>query len=184
MEKATCTTCGKENPVHYKYCFGCGYELPKIKAAVIEELPPVKPKKKFNKTTVIGIVVGMVFFALAYFAVQQLLTYPLLDKAMTAMASEINKTCPLMVDAETRLDNSAAMENNTFQYNYTLVNVELETVNPEEMKGQMEAYLVDQIKNNQQMALFRKLKTTINYSYKDKAGKFLFMVSVTPEKYE
>lgn len=185
MEKVTCTTCGKENPVTYKYCFGCGYELPKIKTAVLEELPPPKPKKKFSKAALLGIVITIIFFVLGYFAVQQLLfKSPLLDKAMMAMASEINKSCPLMVDAETRLDNSTAMTNNTFQYNYTLINVEVETVNPEEMKGYLEPYLIDMVKNNQQMALFRKLKTTINYSYKDKAGKFLFMVSITPEKYE
>ncbi|HET6559813.1 MAG TPA: hypothetical protein VFG54_20980 [Prolixibacteraceae bacterium] len=186
MEKVTCTTCGKENPVTYKYCFGCGYELPKIKAQISEDLPPSKPNKtKFNKSTLLGIVVGAVFFALGYFVVQQLLfKTPILDKAMMAMASEINKSCPLMVDAETRLDNSAALTNNTFQYNYTLINVEINTVNPEEMKGYMEPYLIDQVKNNKQMELFRKLKTTINYSYKDKTGKFLFMVSVTPDKYE
>lgn len=186
MEKVSCTTCGKENPVTYKYCFGCGYELPKIKTENLETVIQPKPqKKKLGISTIVGIIVGVVFFALAYFAAQQLfLKSPLIDKAMMAMASEINKSCPFMVDAETRLDNSVAFSNNTFQYNYTLINVEIDAVNPEEIKGQMESYLVDMVKNSPQMEVLRKLKTTINYSYKDKAGKFLFMVSVTPDKYE
>lgn len=175
-----------ENPETYKYCFSCGYELPKIKAETSEELPPIKPvQKKLKKSAVLGIAVGVVCFALVFFAVQQFFfNFPFLDKAMMAMASEINKSCPLMVDAETRLDNSTALAENTFQYNYTLINVDVENVNPEEMKQTLEPYLIDHIKNNQQMELFRKLKTTINYAYKDKAGKFLFMVSITPDKYK
>lgn len=186
MEKVSCTTCGKENPVNYKYCFGCGYELPKVKAEILESVIPAKPpKKKLNTSTVVGIIVGLVFFALGHYTVKQLFfKSPVIDKAMMAMASEINKSCPFMVDAETRLDNSIVISKNTLQYNYTLINVEIANVNPAEIKEQMEPYLFEMVKNNPQMEVLRKLKTTINYNYKDKAGKFLFMVSVTPDKYE
>lgn len=186
MEKVICTTCGKGNPVTYKYCFGCGYELPKVKTENLESvIPPKPPKKKLNIATVVGITVGIVFFALGHYTVQQLFfKSPVIDKVMMAMASEINKSCPFMVDAETRLDNSIALPKNTFQYNYTLINVEIENVNLDEIKGQMEPYLIDLVKTNEQMKPLRTLKTTINYFYKDKAGKFLFMVSVTPDKYE
>ena len=39
------------------------------------------------------------------------------------LSDEINKTCPKMIDKETRLDNSVALSNRTIQYNYTLLNL-------------------------------------------------------------
>ena len=42
---------------------------------------------------------------------------------MMAAASEINKTCPIMVDQYTQLDNALALPDNSFQYNYTLIDI-------------------------------------------------------------
>ncbi len=35
------------------------------------------------------------------------------------IASEINKSCPMMIDKETQFDNALAMPGKVFQYNYT-----------------------------------------------------------------
>jgi hypothetical protein len=43
---------------------------------------------------------------------------------LLATAEEINKQCPMTVDADTRLDNVAILSNKTLQYNYTLINQE------------------------------------------------------------
>lgn len=178
MEKAACTTCGSENPVNYKYCFNCGYEMPKTENPVTAIPPKLKtPPGRSNK--LIGIVVGAIFFVISFLTVQQLFfQIPLYDKAMMKVASEINKSCPIMLDAETRLDNTVAMPKNIFQYNYTLVNIESSTAQPEEMKSYIEPILINGIKTNPQMKALRDLKTTFNYFYKDQAGIFLFQVSL------
>jgi hypothetical protein len=186
MEKVNCTTCGTENPVNYKYCFSCGYELPKIKTEILDNTIQQKPSEKADKRNKItGIIVGAIFFALSYYAVQQLFfKTPTFDKAMMEMASELNKTCPIMVDAETRLDNAVSLPKKVFQYNNTLVNVEKETANTEEMQKFLEPNIVNLVKTNPQMKPMRDLKTTINYYYKDKDGTFLFLISLTPDNYE
>jgi hypothetical protein len=38
-----------------------------------------------------------------------------------AAANELNKSCLMMVDQDTRLDNAVALPENVFQYNYTLI---------------------------------------------------------------
>ncbi len=76
-------------------------------------------KKKSQVMTIVGVIVGM----LAYILVKQFLfAPPSLDKSLMKIASEINKTCPMMVDSETRLDNTTALPNNVFRYNYTFIN--------------------------------------------------------------
>ena len=54
---------------------------------------------KGNRKKIIGIIAGIVAFGLAYFGAQQLFKAPSFDKAMMEAASELNKTCPIMVDA-------------------------------------------------------------------------------------
>lgn len=191
MENVICTTCGTENPEHNKYCSNCGYELPKIKTESLSSniQQPEKEKTirtKSNKGKIIlGIVVFAIAFGLAYFAFQPLFVKtPLYDKAMMKIASELNKSCPMMIDAETRLDNAVALPGNVFQYNYTLVHIEKATADPEEMRNLMGPRIVNYVKTNPQMKPQRDRKTTINYCYKDKAGIFFLMIAVTPDKYE
>jgi len=191
MEKVICTTCETENPVHNKYCSNCGYELPKIQIENLEHTVQQPPKEKTirektNKRKIIlGIVVFAFAFGLSYFAVQPLFVKePLFDKAMMKIASEINKSCPMMIDADTRLDNAVALPGNVFQYNYTLIHLEKATADPEEMRNLIGPTIINYVKTNPQMKPQRDLKTTINYYYKDKAGLFLLMISVTPDKYE
>jgi len=82
-----------------------------------------------------GIVVGVVSFFVIYFLFQQFFLKPLsFDKAMVKIASELNESCPMMVDSETRLDNVLMLPPKTFQNNYTLINLEKETVDTLEMK--------------------------------------------------
>lgn len=186
MEKITCTHCGTENTTNHKYCFNCGFELPKVQTAVpdIAAQQPVKGRKGKTKNLT-GVIVGIVAFALAFYGSQRLFfKTPELDEAMMKMASEINKSCPLMIDADTRLDNTVALPENIFQYYYTLVNVEKATADTLSMKSYLEESITNQVRTNPQMKFQRDHQTTLNYYYKDKDGSFLFLISVTPEKYE
>ncbi|GBL36100.1 hypothetical protein EMGBS15_16950 [Filimonas sp.] len=47
---------------------------------------------------------------------------PLVDAELVAAAKELNKSCPMMIDKETRLESAEALPNNEFKYNYTLLN--------------------------------------------------------------
>jgi len=132
----------------------------------------------------VGIIVSIVFFGLSYFAVQQIFFKPQpFDTIMMKAASEINKSCPIMVDKDTRLDNAIALTDNTVQYNYTLVNWVKDSLDLEAFENYMQPMILNNVKTNPDLKIFRKNKTTMAYSYKDKKGEFVIKISITAEQY-
>jgi len=109
---------------------------------------------------------------------------PAFKKALMEIASELNKTCPVMVDNATRLDNSIALPNNVFQYNYTLVTMLKDSININDLKNYLEPRIVNDVRTNPAMKYIRDNKVTVNYSYKDMTGANLFNISVKPEQYQ
>jgi len=186
MEKVNCKNCGAANPETSKYCSGCGYELPRIKTEILSEPVQQKPtESKDKKKQKLGVLIGIIVFGLSSFAVQQIFfKAPSYDKVMMKVASELNKSCPIMVDAETRFDNAVALPGNVFQYNYTLVNVDKPNADTTSMKNYLENSITNMVKTNPEMKYQRDHKTTINYYYKDKNGVYLFIVSITSDKYQ
>ena len=186
MEKVKCPNCEAENLSNSKYCSRCGHAMPtfvlnKPEESVIPQTNASTDKKK----KAIGAVVGVLAFFASYFAVQYFFfSPPTFDKVMMAAASEINKTCPIMVDQETRLDNAIALPENSLQYNYTLVNTESAQVNPDELKTYIEPGIVNLVKSSPDMKIYRDNKTTIIYNYRDKNGVFILKLVVTPEMYQ
>lgn len=186
MEKANCTNCGTDNNRIAKYCSGCGFELPKLESKIAENIEPKKTTEKSEKRKkIISAVVGAIAFVLSYFAAQHFFfEKPSFDKVMVEVASEINKTCPIMVDQDTRLDNTVAMPNNIFQYNYTLVNMVKSEVNSEDLKNYIEPVLINTIRTNPDMKIYRDNKITLAYNYKDKNGVFILKINITPDHYQ
>ena|SRR5688572_23902767 len=139
------------------------------------------PQKKKN----IGVIVGVATFLVVSVVVQQLFFKPAtFDKAMMEAASELNKSCPLMVDQDTRLDNAAAMPGNVFQYNYTLVNYDQSEIVPDTLKKYLEPGIINTIRTNPDMKIYRDNNVTIAYQYKDKNGVFLLKILVKPDQYK
>jgi hypothetical protein len=138
------------------------------------------PNNKMNLKTLAGITVGVVVMVLVQ---QFFLKAPSFDKQMMQVASELNKTCPIMVDAETRLDNTVALPDKVFVYNYTLVNQVKDSVNVEQLKNYMEPIVTNNMKTNPSMKFYRDNKITMSYYYKDKNGVFVFKIDVTPDLY-
>ena len=134
---------------------------------------------------VIVIIVGIVAFALAYYAVQQIFfKESSFNKVMIEAANVLNESCPLMVDSEARLDNAVVLPGNIFQYNYTLVNSEKYEVNIPEMENYLELLLVNNVKTNPDLKIYRDNNVTMTYFYKDKYGEAVMKISVTPDKYK
>ena len=137
-------------------------------------------KKKNNIGAIVGLIVGGLTFVL----VQQLFfKEPTYDELMMKAASEINKSCPIMVDHETRLDNAVALPENVFQYNYTLVNMEKAAIDVPRLENYLRPTLINNVKTNPDMKINRDNKTTMGYYYKDRHGEFLFKILITPDLY-
>jgi hypothetical protein len=121
-----------------------------------------------------------------YFGIQHVMTpkEPPFEEEMQKIAQGINKQCPMMIDQTTRLDNVMALPNTTFQYNYTLLNVEAGAADTESMKQYITPRIINNIKSNPDLAPQRQHKVTMSYLYKDKGGTSLFRVVVTPDMYQ
>lgn len=143
----------------------------------------MKNKNK-NQKTAIGAAVGILLMVFAYNIVPYLKRGSAsFDKVMMEVASEINASCPIMVDRETQLDNAIALPDNVFQYNYTLINVSEEEVHTDTIRKYIEPGIINTARTNPDMKVFRQNKVTLNYNYQDKNGVFLLKISVTPELY-
>jgi hypothetical protein len=137
-------------------------------------------KSKNSPQTIIGIIVGLIVMVL----IQQLfIKNPGFDKAMMKAASELNKTCPVMVDRETQLDNAIALPDKVFQYNYTLVNIGKDSIDIQSFENYMKPMLLNKVKNAPELKMYRDNKVTMAYSYKDKDGVFLTKILITSSDY-
>lgn len=184
MSIVKCTHCEAENEAGSKYCSNCGHELPKTEAEITVK-PPVKETKQSPKPKLLSLIAGIIAFGVSYAAVQQIFfKKPSFDKVMMAAASEINKTCPIMVDKDTRFDNAVVLPNNTLQYNYSLLNFDRAKINSDTLKMFITPKLINGIKTNPEMRVYRENKTTFAYNYHDTDGKFIMKVLITPDMYQ
>lgn len=185
MTTISCAKCGAQNLSNARYCSGCGNQLPQVQNEIeVGPSMPANKKQPVKKVNIIGMIVGVVAFWLIYYGVQKVFFGPpSYDKAMVAVASEINKGCPMMIDRSTRLDNAVAMPGNAFQYNYTIVDMSKEEVNLDTVKKYLEPGLIQNVKNSPDLKIQREHKTTLIYNYKDKNGFQIFRLAITPDMY-
>jgi hypothetical protein len=104
------------------------------------------------------------------------------DKEVLNFVKGMNKTCPAMVDPETRLDKVIAFADKNLQFNYTLVHQVRDLLPVEQLKQYMEPVILNEIKNSGTLRKFLNKKLTWIYSYNDKNGDFVFKVEYSPEQ--
>ena len=142
----------------------------------MEETKP----RKLPISSILGILAG----AIAILIIKLVFFKPAsFEDGMMKTANEINKACPIMVDQLTRLDNTVALSGNVFQYNYTLITMNKDSVDINLLQTSLEPLIINNIKTNPDLKIPRDNKTTMVYHYKDRNGIFLFKITVKPEQY-
>ena len=106
-----------------------------------------------------------------------------IDGKLTAAANEVNKSCPMMVDKETRLDNAMALPGKTFQYRYTLINYAKNQIDTSALKTSITPGMIEGLKTMPELKFYRDNKVTMEYSYKDKNGAYLMKIVLTGDQY-
>jgi hypothetical protein len=110
--------------------------------------------------------------------------HPSSDKEVRKFVKGMNKTCPTMVDHETRLDKVLAFADNNLQFNYTLVHMIKDSLPIPRLKSYMEPMIIDKIKNSGSLRKLLDKKLTWIYSYNDKNGDFIFKITYTPDQFK
>ena len=138
-------------------------------------------KIKRNIISIIGLIISIVVFVVIK---QAFLTAPSFDKVLKKDAEKINKSCPMMVDQTTRLDNAIALPNRTFQMNYTITTADKDLLDIEEFEKTMKPILLTGLKNNPDLKNIRGKNVTMVYNFNDCNDKFLCKLIFTADEYE
>ncbi|MFT4969487.1 MAG: hypothetical protein ACI9O4_001234 [Chitinophagales bacterium] len=99
------------------------------------------------------------------------------------ISQEINESCPILADENTRLDNTVVLSNRTIQYNYTLLNLEKNQIDISLLEEELTPLLLEDVRTNPGLSMFRKYNVTMIYHYKNDNRTFLFEYKITPEMY-
>lgn len=138
-----------------------------------------KPKKKSN---IIGITVGIIAFAISFYAVKQLFKKDIATE-LKNVAIEMNKQTPIAIDQYTRLDSASSKGKTNFIYHYTLLDMEKSEVIIDTANKYIRPNIIENVKNSPELQTYRDNNITLDYKYYDKNGVFTMEISVTPELY-
>jgi len=128
---------------------------------------------------------GFLLTALVAFIVVGCTNNDAVFKVVKKASEEMNKRCPMVIDADTRLDNTLATENPVkLVYYYTVITAEKKTVEAQlgPVKEAMKANVQNMVNTNPEMKFYQDNQIPLTYSYKDKNGAFLFDFTITPKK--
>lgn len=139
--------------------------------------------KTGKKSTVVGMIAGIIAFIIAYYGVQLLFKEDV-GSELKKGAATLNQQTPMQIDAFTRLDSAAAKGKTHFIYYYTLVQVEKSEVNLDTVQKYIRPTLIKGVANSADLKPYRDLNITFDYRYYDKRGDFVTEISVTPELYQ
>jgi len=89
-----------------------------------------------------------------------------------------------MIDSETRIDAIEIKEPNTILYKYTLVNVNVESVDTILFNAALRPGIINTLKTNPDLKDLRDVKANFEYYYKDKKNKFIYSFIVTEKDYK
>jgi hypothetical protein len=106
------------------------------------------------------------------------------DRDVLKFVKEMNKTCPTMVDVETRLDKVTALAENSLQFDYTLIYRHKDSVAIGNLRQYMEPVILDKIKTSPTLSRYLNKDLTWIYSYNDRNGDFIFKITYTPEQFK
>jgi protein TonB len=105
----------------------------------------------------------------------------LIDEVLLRTASELNSRLPMMVDSDTRLDSTTGT-NNTFRYNYTLVNYASSTISASELTSAIGQTLVNKVCTSKDTESFLRSGVTVSFAYFGNDGKQIALLSVAPSE--
>lgn len=93
------------------------------------------------------------------------------DNVLIKVSAQMNKTLPVAVDNDTRLDSVSAVPGQHFIYHYTLVALNGNDVNADSFHDLVRPQLKSRLCDSSEMQKFLRNGVTISYLYKGKDGQ-------------
>lgn len=138
-----------------------------------------KKKLLIRKIIQIAVVVVLISVAQYYFVKDKSV-----GKDLTALIIKYNAACPIMISNDIRMESVNTLPHNTVQYDFTLVDIQKESVAVEALKKSVEKEIMASSKTNPSLEAFRDNGSTVIYNYKDSNQEELFKITLTPDMYQ
>jgi hypothetical protein len=101
--------------------------------------------------------------------------------ALSKLASDMNKTLPMMIDKDTELVATIGLQG-TFVYNYRLVNHVAQDLDPQKINELMKPNIINSACTTPETRdQFLHKGVTLRYSYADKDRRHVTSIDVTPQ---
>lgn len=139
-------------------------------------------RKRVTKCSITGFVMAL---AISFTAVSCMTGGSNDYEALIKTSEEMNKSFPMQVDNDTRLDSTNVQkEPLTLNYYYTIVTIEKEalTGNLQEVVAQLKKGTQENLDKAPEMAEFREKNISLKYCYYDKKGAFVVDYTIKPTK--
>lgn len=107
---------------------------------------------------------------------------PWIPEDLASAAEIMNSRCPEMVDPESRLDSVLLLPDGLCFY-YTLPNKVKEAIPASAFTAYLLPGIVDNIRTNPRMEMFRDSSVVMLFEYGDRNGELITEFSVGPERY-
>ena len=101
--------------------------------------------------------------------------------ALQRLADQTNKQLPVMADPETRVDRIAVIAPNLIEYQYTLVNAEIDQFDAEQFALEAQPEIVEYYRTSGQFKMFRENRISVRFAYYDKNGSLITNIVASPD---
>jgi hypothetical protein len=102
------------------------------------------------------------------------------DTVLADASAKMNARLPMQLDKDTRLDTTLAGPGNRMTYSYTLINLSAEDGDGDIVSKVMRPKVLNAFKTDPQFAVFREHRTEMHLIYRDKDGKFVTRIVISP----
>ena len=104
-------------------------------------------------------------------------------KTLEEVVLAFNKTCPRLLDSETKIEGIEIKGKNTVVYKYTLIHVLAVKVDTVEFKRALWPGILSMIKISPDLNTLKNQQTTFEYAYSDRLHKPVYTFKVYPKDY-
>ena len=103
------------------------------------------------------------------------------ERWLAETATDLNRSLPKQVDAETRLEGVTAGPGRRLNYQYTLISRTASSMDIESFNANMQPLLRSSICGKGGMQARIKNGVTLSYNYRGSDGKFVSMIEILPQ---
>ncbi len=96
----------------------------------------------------------------------------------------VNKTCPQMIDEETRLQKVELIHPTKIRYEYVLIHLDRKNVDTTRFKQMLWPGILSAVKLDPGLERFRQNNMYFDYRYLDKQNQIIYTFNVVPKRYQ